>query len=143
MLKALLAVFVFAGTAASASTLKCWNTYSKSKVPFFRAEVVDNNTLVGVRILHKNTEVKNTEGKVKGELITSNRSPYKGNNRFQLTNAELTLPVDLSPQALIAKEKTGIGMGKGENGVLIYSSEFGDGAGSHVSIRLRCRNYEN
>lgn len=95
--------------------------------------------------MNNNPEGWDSNLKIPGErvvepaLITSNHSPYKGNNEYVLVNARLILPVDLSPEALKAKIKTGIGLGGGENAAIIGNMEDGDGAGSHYSIRLRCR----
>lgn len=136
--------------AASAETLKCWNTYSKKGTPpLIVAQIVADNELTGFELnrregSYNEDEVEIPSGPVVGELITSNRSPYKGAQEFQLERGRLLLPARLDAQSLIEAQKTGIGMGAGENGVIIGSwRDGGDGAGNHYSIRLRCRAYSN
>lgn len=84
-----------------------------------------------------------TRGVLRGEEITTKRSPYFGNIDYRVEKAgRLIFPADLSNDNLVAVEPKGIGRGyPGENGVFITSWE-GDGdsgAGNHVSCRLSCR----
>lgn len=141
-----LTALLFAGVSAHALEIACWNTYAKKgSRPYIAATVVENNGLAKVRLnkqspewgADSNLEIPN-EPVLEAEPITSNRSPYKGNNEYALVNARLILPADLSPAALKAKIATGIGMGPQENGVIIGDMAGGDGSGSHYSIRLRC-----
>ncbi len=80
------------------------------------------------------------EGQISGELITTNHSPYKGMNDFDVTASfygmkRLLLPSDLSNDNLAQLSKSGP---RGENAVIIGDFD-GDGAGFHFSVRLICK----
>jgi hypothetical protein len=156
MLKLILPALLILGTAsAEARVLKCWNKYSRSRIPLITAKIKSNSKLAMVTVNNPTPGDDGDDGQgefednlqangetVQATLITSRRSPYVGNNEFQLTDFRLILPTSLSDANLITKLNTGIGMGPGENGVAIGSFDNGgDGAGSHISVRLRCRNY--
>lgn len=147
-MKLVLIFGILFANAASAETLKCWNTYSKKgSLPLIVANIVSDTELDRFELNrqegnYNESEIEIPAGAVKGELITSNRSPYKGAQEFYLDNGRLLLPARLDAQSLIDAQKNGIGMGAGENGVIIGSwKSGGDGAGNHFSIRLRCRAY--
>lgn len=149
-MKIVLILGILFANAASAETLKCWNTYSKKGTPpLIAAQIVSDSELDRFEINrqegnYNEAEVEVPAGAVKGELITSNRSPYKGNQEFFLESGRMILPARLDAQSLIDAQKTGIGQGPGENGVITGNWKTGgDGAGSHYSIRLRCRAYAN
>lgn len=141
----ILATIILGSLSAQALEIACWDIYSKKgSRPYIAATVVENNGLADVRLnkrtddgFDSNLAIPN-EPVLQANAITSNRSPYKGNNEYYFENARLILPADLSPEALKAKIAVGIGMGAKENGVLIGNMADGDGAGSHYSVRLRC-----
>lgn len=149
------ALLVFGTISAEARVLKCWNKYSRSRIPLITAQIKSNSKLATVTVNNPSPGDDNDDGigefednlqsngeTVKAKLITTRRSPYIGNNEYQLTDFRLILPTSLSDENLKLKLETGIGMGAGENGVAIGSfDDGGDGAGSHISVRLRCRNY--
>ncbi|HEY8278012.1 MAG TPA: hypothetical protein VIH99_00220 [Bdellovibrionota bacterium] len=131
--------------AAQAETLKCWNTYSKrGSKPTLVAEIVSNSKLDRFEINQNSDDnsalLKAPRGAEKGEIITSNHSPYKGNQEFSLEDARLLLPAKLDAKSLLKAHGTK-GFSDDENGVIIGYGD-GDGAGSHFSIRLRCRAYD-
>lgn len=136
----------WAAPTAHADTLKCWNTYSKrGAVPTIVADVVSdqelNNFAVNTKPDDFTSHLKTPEGAVRGELIISNRSPYKNNREFDLAGARLILPAQLDNANLLRAQEGVNGFSPGENGVVI-GSFHGDGAGSHFSVRLRCRAYQ-
>lgn len=145
-MKTLLVLFlVSVSTAAQADVLKCWNTYGRSRVPFITATIVSNSELTDLTVNPKSatgfaTSLQAKVESVVGVEITTKRSPYVGNQEFHSNDFRIILPMSLANDDLLAAQQTGIGMGKGENGVAIGSWE-GDGAGSHFSVRLRCRSY--
>lgn len=123
--------------------LKCWNAYFiNARVPYLSAVIEQDNVLSNIRFHYKNNEGKIPSapaGQVAGELITNNRSPYKGMNDFYISTEfygaeRLILPVDLSNENLLIVSKSHRNR---ENGVVIGSFD-GDGTGSHFSIRLVC-----
>lgn len=135
---------------AYADTLKCWNVYGRrtDKVPLLTATIVSNSELADLTVISKGESggfedhLQANGESVLGTLITTRRSPYVGNNEFLADDFRLILPPKLDSASLRAAQETGIGMGKGENGVAIGSfDDGGDGAGSHISVRLRCRSY--
>jgi hypothetical protein len=148
-MKVLLFTILFTTTASAyAGELACWNTYARRGArPVLTATIVNNNTLSNVKInlsdeSRASYQLVESQGKIKGEEITSNRSPYKGNNAFALeTDGRLVIPTDLSSENLRVSLSTGISRNAtpGENAVIIGSLADGDGAGSHFSIRMRCR----
>lgn len=117
-----------------------------AKIPFLTAHFSSFKKLSQIEFRYKKmleergVRLKDDEGPIKGERITTNHSPYKGNNRFDVEGGEIILPPALDNETLADMLKTGIGigMGKGENAVVITSTVFGDGAGSHISFRLLC-----
>lgn len=136
LLVALLALS--SSSAFAAPTLNCWKTDFHPSTPFLSASIVGKNKLADIRFNYKDS-LKDTDGDVKGEVIATNHSPYKGNVRYSIDAGDLILPADLSNDNLESVEKGGIGYYKGENGVII-SSVDGDGeGGNHVSYRLSCR----
>ncbi len=135
-------------SSAQAETLKCWNTFSpRGSAPALVANIVADDELNQLEApkqgKQSGDEIEVPSGSVRGALITSNRSPYKGNQEFALTNVRLILPVRLDAQSLLEAEKTGIGRSRGENGVMIGKFKGSTDGGSHFSYRLRCRNYAN
>lgn len=143
-----LLVFVFNVSVSSAATLKCWDVYSpRGAKPTIVARVLSDQELADfeVNTVEENftSYLKAPVGTVTGALIESNRSPYKGNQEFDLAGSRLILPIRLDRDSLLEAQKTGIGMGAGENGVIIGDvGDDGDGGGSHFSVRLRCRSYD-
>lgn len=112
-------LFVF--SASAETELTCWNIYSKKgSKPILKAGIQRGTTLTDVTFNledevfssyfidktedagelwgHKpkitKSELVNPEGKLKAEEITSNRSPYKGNNEysFELGSYEFKSP---------------------------------------------------
>jgi|GEM_PF-6297026 len=139
MFKFAFVLFAVSTPAFAAPVLNCWKVDFRPNKPFMSASIVGNNLLTDIRFNYRGTDLKDSEGDVKGELITSNRSPYKGNVRYFIKGTgELILPLDLSNDNLVEVEAKGIGYYKKENGVII-SSVDGDGAGNHISYRLSCR----
>lgn len=142
----LLSFVLFTGSMVEASNLKCWNTYSKKGAkPILSATIVSDETLKDFE-LNTNKEdstayLRAPKGTETGEIITSNRSPYKGQREFDLAGSRLILPPQLDAQTLLDVSKANEGPARGENGVIIGTDPNGDGAGSHFSVRLRCRNY--
>jgi len=127
-----------------AGTLVCWKTdFTNVKTPFMTAEINAPGSLSNIRFLYRNSE-KDAPELVNGDVITSNHSPYKGNQEFSLSNGDwLILPVNLSNANLVHVETNGIGYYKGENGALIGNTVTGDNeAGTHYSYRLNCRSNE-
>lgn len=135
---------MIATSAMAKDTLKCWDVKFHPNKPLMTATILADNKLEDIRFLYKSTEEEDTLGKVKGTEITTNRSKYKGNNEFTLKNGHrLILPPSLDNKDLKKTKKKGIGMGPGENGVIIGNHE-GDGeGGSHYSIRLDCESVED
>lgn len=133
---------VFAA-APRAATLECWKThFTHARVPFMSAVIEDDHILSNIRFHYRENGVipAAPKGEVEGQLITSNRSPYKGMNNFNIQTSfygmeRLILPADLSSRNLAALTRAYY---KGENAVIIGNFN-GDGAGSHFSVRLICR----
>lgn len=139
---AALALLVSTATPAlsQAATLKCWKTnFTQATAPFMAAEIGAGNSLSNIRFLYKNAQEQNFPGTLEGKLITTSRSPYKGNVAYGATPyLAIILPTDLSEQNLAATVEKGIGFYKGENGVIIGQSTEGGEGGSHYSERLVC-----
>lgn len=143
--------FALSGFAsyASAANLSCYLSYFKTdgNVPFMTAQIDGANKLSNFKFPYKKymeqrgAVLADSKGRAVGEVITTGRSPYKGNTRYFVKGAgDLILPSNLGAKYLDAAIKTGIGMGAGENAVIITSFDHGgDGAGDHVSYRMRCR----
>jgi hypothetical protein len=128
-------------SSAFAATLNCWKTDFHPQKPFMTATILPDSRLADIQFNYKdfNGVLTNTNAAVKGEDITSNHSPYRGNVEYDLAGGlTLILPQDLSNKNLIAIEKKGLGYYKNENGVVIGSTEDGEGGG-HLSWRLSCR----
>lgn len=131
---------ILIGSNSFAATLQCWKTnFTQVRTPFMSATIEDHHILSNVRFHYKNDGVVPLapKGEIEGEMITTNRSPYKGMNDFDITVSflgmhRLILPADLSNSNLKKSVKYG------ENGVIIGSTE-GDSAGSHFSVRLICQ----
>ena len=140
----LVLVSLILSSSSFASTLKCWKTDFNAAAPFMTAEIVSHNELKNIQFHYKNTNdnpaFTNIPGSLIGSLITSNRSPYKGNNQFKAPYFVLNLPTDLSNRNLEAVLPNGISrLYKNENGAMIYDANAGDSeGGSHLSARLRC-----
>ncbi len=140
-------IFATVSSAAHADVLKCWNTYGHDRRPVITATIVSDSELADLTVNAKSgggfSEHLQANGEsVVGTEIVTKRSPYIGNQEFLAEDFRLILPMSLDNADLLAAQKTGIGMGKGENGVAIGSfNDGGDGAGNHISVRLRCRSY--
>ena len=132
---------LFATSAMAKDTLQCWKVDFHPKTPFLTATILSNSKLEDIQFHYKETQEEDTLGKVKGDKITSNHSPYKGNNEYTLKNGHrLILPLKLDAASLKKTKKKGIGGPyKGENGVIIGDFSTGDGeGGTHYSVRLDC-----
>jgi hypothetical protein len=135
-----LALILSAPAHAASGTLNCWKTDFHPAKPFMTATIDRKNTLSDITFNYKNTDLENADGPVKGEEITTNHSPYKGNVRFSVKGVgDLILPADLSNENLESVEASGIGYFKNENGVIISSIEGDGDGGNHISYRLSCR----
>lgn len=133
----------YAYAAKSQHILKCWNAYFlNARAPYMSAVIVEDNVLSNIRFHYKNNDGKfptAPAGQIEGQLITSNRSPYKGMNDFIITTElhgpdRLILPTDLSNENLQLVSQSHRNR---ENGVVIGTFD-GDGSGSHFSVRLVC-----
>ena len=182
MLKFLLAVFMISGFAAQGETqIACWGTYSKrGSKPILKATIEDNTKLKNVSLDLKNaifegyfidknedagerwghkraitkSELVQPEGTLVPEEITTNRSPYKGNNEYDFIlgtysftspyhnisgeyDARLILPKDLSAEHLKAFRFKSTPKVR-SNAVMIYPSEYDSSQYGSNYLRLFC-----
>lgn len=146
VISTLIVIYSTVSASEAAVRIKCWNkTNENATAPFIIADIEYHNQLSNIRFIYKKSmakmgvTVKDHLDSVTATEITSNRSPYKGAQRFAVKESGyLILPTDLTNEKLKRVLKKGIGMGPGENGVFITSYDQRDGAGSHVSYRLTC-----
>ncbi len=138
---------LFVASSSFASTLQCWEVnFSKVATPFMTATIKSNTTLSDIKFLYKNANQggvdgseQNTLGTIKGKIETSVHSPYKGDVKYSLQNGDtLILPANLANAYLQSIRNLGVGLGAGENGVIIGFSSDGEGGG-HYSYRLLCQ----
>lgn len=129
--------------ATPVNVLKCWEKFSKAgSPPVLSANIESFSKLSKVTLTsfdgNKYASRVLVGGQaVAGNLITSNRSPYRGNQDFLFPEFRLILPLKLDNETLFQIVKAA-----GENGVIIGSRDVDDpGSGTHYSTRLRCRVY--
>lgn len=128
---------------AHAEVLKCWDKYSKNGSPPTLMANIDSSSILS-KIVITSFDGNKYESHpllggqaVNGSAITTNRSPYRGNQEFLFPEFRLILPLKLDNAVLLQILKA-----SGENGVIIGSRDVDDpGAGTHFSTRLRCRIY--
>ncbi|MCM0607254.1 MAG: hypothetical protein KA715_14290 [Xanthomonadaceae bacterium] len=137
------AALVTSATAFSAE-LRCWKTnFRQASTPFLIADIVNNKTIANVRFLYKNSPFENFEGEIVGKINSNNRSSYKGNMIYSVSeNFFITLPEDLSNKNLVAVEPYGIGLYKDENGVIVSMDDADrvcDSYCTQATVRLSCR----
>jgi hypothetical protein len=134
------AIALVASQVSFGATLQCWKTnFTEARTPFMTAKILSNSRLSNIEFPYQKSGEENTPGPIKATKITSNHSPYKGDNAFYLKNGDtLVLPADLSKDNLDDVKSGGIGFYKDENGAIIGFSSGDSEGGNHYSIRLDC-----
>ncbi len=178
-----LVTLLLSSQAFAVTDIACWNIFSrKGSKPFLTAKIIDGTTLTQVSLnfenptdffssyvfddkreierlgkketIHKHSELIQPTGDLEASEITTNRSPYKGNNEYTFTlgsyfyktsfggnhngkyAARIILPNDLSRENL-AKFRIRSATER-SNAVMIYSPPYSSSQSGDNYYRMFC-----
>lgn len=146
----LITVTLISATHALAANLACWDLYARSgAAPAFTATIQNNNSLTNIRLLVNKGifgpfDKSGLVSAAKGIEITSNRSPYRGNQNFLLTedaDIRVILPFSLDSESvqntIFKAGNLPANLAQRQNGVIEVAGRRHHSGGS-IFIRMHC-----